>query len=165
MAIVPILFEDRLVGVLSLGSRRRSHFSSVSKNLLRAIAVQAGVVIENARVSDKPKEGGETGRAPAPAILTFNRDGLVSEVSQGALSLLGRTRGEVIGNDPSEIECCPQLAAVIPEVLGGKEVAEFEHLVITGNGSRVRAATSAAPVMDGEGKVIGAVAVLLRRKG
>ncbi len=165
MAIIPILFEDRLMGVLSLGSRRHSHFSSFSKNLLRTIAVQAGVAIENARVSDKQKEGRETARATVPAILTFDRDGLISEASQGALSLLGRPRGEVIGSDPSELECCPQLAAIIPEVLGGKEVAEFEHVVIAGDSSRVSVATSAVPIMDGEGKVIGAVAVSLRRKG
>ncbi len=165
MAIIPILLEDRLMGVLSLGSRRHSHFSSFSKNLLRAIAVQAGVAIENARVLDKQKEGRKTARATVPAILTFDRDGLISEASQGALSLLGRPRGEVIGSDPNELECCPQLAAIIPEVLGGKEVAEFEHVVIAGDSSRVSVATSAVPIMDGEGEVIGAVAVSLRRKG
>ena len=138
---------------------------SLVTKLLRAIAVQAGVAIEYARVSDKQKEGRKTARTTVPAILTFDRDGLISEASHGALSLLGRPRGEVVGSDPSELECCSQLAAIIPEVLGGKEVAEFEHVVIAGDSSRVSVATGAAPIMDGEGKVIGAVAVSLRRKG
>lgn len=55
--VLPLIYEDRLIGLMSLGNKKSGkHYRREDMNLLKTMANQGAVAIENARLADQMKE-------------------------------------------------------------------------------------------------------------
>lgn len=100
--------------------------------------------------------------ANAP-IFGIDADGLVNEWNQSAERITGFTRDEVMGRDLVANFITKDYKTAVKEVLekalAGEETANYEFLLYTKRGDRVKVLLNATPRKDPEGDVVGVVGV------
>jgi PAS domain S-box-containing protein len=96
------------------------------------------------------------------AIIGKTLDGVITHWNKGAEQMYGYTAQEIIGRNISTL--CPEdRADEIPGILAklrrGEHVEYFESLRLTKDGKHLNVSVSVSPILDQEGKVIGASAI------
>ncbi len=93
------------------------------------------------------------------AIIGKNLEGIITQWNAGAEEIYGYTAQEVIGR-PISLLAPKDRADEIPEILRkirtGERVEYFETVRVTKDGRRLNMSVSVSPILDAEGKVIGA---------
>lgn len=100
------------------------------------------------------------------AIITMDRQGLVTSWSEGARNILGWTESEMLGQSLERIftdDNAKQLAREIEHALAHGRGGGDEGWRLRSDGSRVWAAGAVTPIRDEQGAVIGFVKVLRDR--
>jgi PAS domain S-box-containing protein len=96
------------------------------------------------------------------AIIGKNLDGLITHWNKGAEQMYGYTAQEMIGR-PISVLCPKDRADEIPGILEkirrGERVEYFESVRVTKDGRKVNVSISVSPIVDAEGKVVGASAI------
>jgi signal transduction histidine kinase/CheY-like chemotaxis protein len=91
---VPMLVKDELVGTLSIASVEPYRFERADEHLLRIIAGQIGVAVQNARLHDVVRRGKQewehTFDAISDAMAVFDSRGRLLRGNSALASLLGR---------------------------------------------------------------------------
>ena len=93
------------------------------------------------------------------AIIGKNLDGIVTQWNQGAEHIYGYTAQEMIGRSISVL--CPkdlvdEIPAILKQIQQGKRVDYFESIRVTKDGRSLNVSVSVSPILDAEGKVVGA---------
>jgi len=96
------------------------------------------------------------------AIIGKNPDGIITHWNKGAEHMYGYTAQEMIGQ-PITALCPKDRVDEIPGILGkirrGERVEYFESIRLTKDGRRVNVSISVSPILDSEGRVVGASAI------
>ncbi len=83
VVMVPLLYHDRCLGVLGLGSRRVRAFSEEERGLLEGLAGQLAVVVENVRLFDESRRRLEALRQAQEKLIQSGRLAAVGELMAG----------------------------------------------------------------------------------
>jgi two-component system, cell cycle sensor histidine kinase and response regulator CckA len=105
---VPLLFGDRLIGMVALDKAQRGFFTAEHARLAESFAAQAAIALENARLyASARRELGERRRAEAKyhafveqapyGVVAVDRDQRIVLVNAEAERLFGYGRAEILG--------------------------------------------------------------------
>lgn len=133
---------------------------------LKAVALPDGRLIAfGSDITEREQRELELRRAKAiidsndEAIIGKRLDGIIESWNPGAEKMFGYTAAEAIGNS-MQIIIPPELQSEEPEILAriahGKPVEHFETMRRRKDGRLIHIAASVSPIVDGEGKVVGA---------
>ena len=92
MAVVPLVGEDRAVGLVALNFRERRTFDERDRRLLETLAQQCAQALERARLYDEREE-----RANAAFVLAHVADGVFQLDSSGAVSFWNPAAARITG--------------------------------------------------------------------
>lgn len=167
----PISHGDESLGNLYLTEKADGmEFTPEDESLLVLFTAQAAAVIRNARLHRQV----EMERQRLDAILNDSPNGMIYvdkltgqlQANWRAQEMLECSFGPAEGLTPLEGKCCTPDGSLLPveahplsRALRGEFIAEEEHLIIRSKGPRLPVLWSASPVRDGQGSVIGAVAL------
>lgn len=69
---VPLIFRDKVIGMLAVDSRQKGYFNEESAAIAQAFAYQAAIAIENARLFDSARKRLEEAETLRQAAITIN---------------------------------------------------------------------------------------------
>ncbi|MBI2930742.1 MAG: PAS domain-containing protein [Planctomycetes bacterium] len=170
LVAVPLVQQNRTVGVMTYALKESHPFSKTELDALRAIGDVIAVGVQNARLYDEAQEE----RLRLKAVFDASPEGLVVfEGTQGRISLTNEVARKLIDRpvelDRPRSELPEQLGLFRPDgtpfplddlpssrALRGETVS-WEELVIHSPKRQMPILVNAAPIRDGGGAVIGAV--------
>lgn len=93
------------------------------------------------------------------AIISKDLNGIILTWNDAAAQMFGYSAKEIIGKSvrcliPEELQ--HEEAAILSEIRAGKRISHYETLRMRKNGERFDASITISPLIDGEGKIIGA---------
>ena len=163
-ALVPMHARGRVTGVLSVMSHAPYTFSGEELSMLRAIADQVGVALENARLYEQTRLQEQrlntVIQSAADPILATDDSGRISVLNAAALSFFDRTAEELLGKPLFEAPLMPQfLEALQGATRNGANYGRFDLTLpndqaYTAAVSRLRAETTTLPHPEGQGWVV-----------
>jgi PAS domain S-box-containing protein len=162
MLAEPLVYRDRLLGVITLNNRATGRpFRAQDRELLSLLSAQAALAIENARlfgeVSRGKTEWENTFDSISDLVAVLDMEGRIVRANRTLLRRLGRplervlrqTCTDLFGDDGAAWGGCPHQRAVRQEGPVGLEVEDARL-----GGSY---AVSVFPVRDAEGQILGTV--------
>lgn len=173
MAVPVISRSGEVHGGLFFGHDLAGAFSVEAENTIAAIASQAGVAIDNARllqtarlelVARRSSEQAAQRLAAIvestdDAILTKNLDGIITSWNQGAEKLFGYTETEAVGM-PVVMLIPEERADEEPNILGrirkGERIDHYETVRRRKDGSLVEISLTVSPLREQNGRIVGA---------
>lgn len=172
------------LGGLFYGHEQADVFNQESEELVSAIAAQAAVAIENARLREdltrkiEDLEAAEIRSREAAkrlsqlaAIVHYSEDAILSKDLNGRITswnpaaarILGYSAEEMIGESILKI-IPPELhgdeANILDNIRNGRSIEHFETVRITKSGERIDVSLTISPLRDESGQVIGASKIL-----
>ncbi len=178
VAILPILFEGRPMGVLFLRSRKSQTFSSESIWLFRTVASAMAISLRNARVMQSlrdqtqevtvarfeaerrlrsMKRYADFFESSADGSLVIDLSGRVLVASRRAEEILGRNENELVGRSALELldeSCHKEVQKIAAGTKGGVYPIGVDLSAKRGDGSLIIVSVSASRVQGDEGVVI-----------
>lgn len=172
------------LGGLFFGHEGADVFSQESEDLISAIAAQAAVAIENARLrEDLTRKVGDLQAADErrreaakrlnqlAAIVEFSEDAILSKDLQGRVTSWNPAAARILGYSAEEIVGESVLKIIPPELQGdeeiilkniqnGRSIEHFETVRLTKSGERIDVSLTISPLRDESGKIIGASKIL-----
>ncbi len=128
LIVIPLFAQGEIIGTINLDDSRPDAFGPTQERLLAIAAVQAGMVIENARLFAKVSAERQQTQAiiqhMADGLLLINSQGVIITCNQTLATMLGMHPGQIIGqniNSPNLLP--PNLASI---------TATTTHLARTG---------------------------------
>ncbi len=96
--MVPLLYQERCLGVLGLGSKKREGFGSEEQDLLEGMAQQLAVALANARLYEESRKTLEELRQVQERLVRSGRMAAVGELLSGLAHELNNPLGIILGN-------------------------------------------------------------------
>ncbi|MCR4407992.1 MAG: GAF domain-containing protein [Anaerolineae bacterium] len=171
---VPIRREDKVIGIIDLESGEVGAFNEDDLRFLMGLADHAAVALENARlfgaVMEEQWKTKLILRSIADGVYTVDRDLRILTLNPSAEKLTGWREAEVVGRPCSEVFqeqaedgklLCKEQCQLRQAMLTGKPIvsASPQRILIGKDGHQIPIASSAAPLLGRDNRVIGAVAV------
>ncbi len=175
--LVPLVVGERTLGVITLGEHRhwgRSPITTEKIDLCLAMAAQAAIAIENAQlfkvVAEDRRRTQHILASIADGVLTTDRELRILTFNPAAQKITGWQVHEVLGRDCCTMVCrrpagddeaCRKECPLVQSLQSG-ETRSFGPIAWEGSGrlsGRLQVAGSIAPLKDGEGEVVGTVAI------
>lgn len=172
------------LGGLFFGHEQADVFDQESEDLISAIAAQAAVAIENARLREdltrkiEDLQAAEERRRESvkrlnqlAAIVEYSEDAILSKDLTGhitswnpaATRILGYRAEEMIGESILKI-IPPELHAdedvILDNIRNGRSIEHFETVRMTKSGERIDVSLTISPLRDESGKIIGASKIM-----
>jgi len=172
------------LGGLFFGHGNADMFDQESEDLIFAIASQAAVAIENARLREdlnrkiEALEAADVRRREAAkrlnqlaAIIQYSEDAIISKDLTGrvtswnpaATRILGYSAEEMIGESILKI-IPPELHGdedvILDNIRNGRSIEHFETVRLTKAGERIDVALTISPLRDESGQIVGASKIL-----
>jgi diguanylate cyclase (GGDEF)-like protein/PAS domain S-box-containing protein len=154
---IPLLFRDRVVGVMSVQSFEPYAFDEKEQHLLIVFANQVAIAIENARLFGETERlktfNEDVVQGVAEAILIESAQGILTFANPAAEKLLGYTREELIGRHWTTIVPEEQRENVGRELAKRPqgELSRYETALLSKGGQVIPVIVSARPMLeDGE---------------
>ena len=182
---VPVKSQSgEVLGSLFYGHEQTDVFGPESETLVAAIAAQAAVAIENARLREQlTQKIGALDRAESlyknsskrlsefagiiessdDAIISKDLTGRITSWNPAATRILGYTSEEMIGAPiltiiPDELQA--DEAIILARIRAGQRVDHFETVRLCKDGRRLDVSLSISPVCDHSGQIVGAAKIL-----
>jgi PAS domain S-box-containing protein len=176
--------SGEVFGVLFYGHEEADVFGQDSENLVAAIAAQAAVAIENARLREQltqnisdlqkaesrhknvSKHLGELAaiiESSDDAILSKDLNGNITSWNPAATRILGYSSEEMIGVSVLKIipeELHVDEPVILAKIRAGQRIEHFETIRVTKDGRRLDVSLSISPVRDSSGQIVGAAKIL-----
>lgn len=182
---VPVKAQSGAVlGGLIYGHEEANVFEQESEDLVLAIAGQAAVAIENARLRVELREkiaslehaqqlDRENAKrlAEMAAIVETSQDAIVSKDLNGIVTswndaagrIFGYTADEIIGKSiltliPKHLHDDERI--ILENIRAGRRVEHFETVRVTKSGESIEVALTISPIKDARGEIVGASKIL-----
>jgi PAS domain S-box-containing protein len=176
--------SGEVFGVLAYGHEGPNVFGQDSENLVAAIAAQAAVAIENARLREQlDQKIGDLQKAESrhkivskhlgelaaiiessdDAILSKDLNGNITSWNPAATRILGYSSEEMIGVSVLKIipeELHVDEPVILAKIRAGQRIEHFETIRVTKDGRRLDVSLSISPVRDSSGQIVGAAKIL-----
>jgi PAS domain S-box-containing protein len=171
---VPIRREDKVIGVIDLESAEAGVFGDDDLRFMMGLADHAAVALENARLFGAVvEEQWKTKlilRSIADGVYTVDRDLRILTLNPSAERLTGWREAEVMGRHCSEVFreqaedgtlLCTEQCQLLQAMETGKPITSSspQRVLIGKDDRQIPIASSAAPLLGRDNRVIGAVAV------
>ncbi len=169
---VPLLLNDRVIGVLSLVRKQPVSFSAEQMELLSSFAHQASIAIERAHlfatVVEERDEIEALVRNSADGILIMDRDRRILKVNPALERVVGWPREQLLGSFCSDVfsshddmghNIC-ETDCPLDRVVDQDQPLFSEHRITTRNDREVDVGISYGPIRDEKGNVVRVVAVV-----
>lgn len=182
---VPVKAQSgEVLGGLFYGHEETDVFEQQSEDLVMAIACQAAVAIENARLRGELREKinslehkQETDKETAKrlgelaAIVETSQDAIVGKDLNGIVTSWNDAAGRILGYAPQEI-IGKSILTLIPRSLhddekmildnirAGRRVEHFETIRLTKEGKAIDVSITVSPIKDASGEIVGASKIL-----
>jgi len=96
------------------------------------------------------------------AIIGKTLDGVITHWNKGAEDMYGYTPQEIIGRNITTL--CPkdriaEISGILAKIRSGERVEYFESVRIAKDGKRLNVSVSISPILDQEGRVVGASSI------
>ncbi len=178
IAGVPVMVEDRLVGVLHADSARPRRFTDEDLEVLRLVAERVGLVVENGRLfaeaqqrsADLATERDRLQRildVLPEAVVIYDAEARVTAVNPIGEALFG---ADIVGKKqvgldlaarlPDGTPLAPEQFPAVQALMTGESVRGVRLVVRTArSGDDVTLVVSSAPLLDENGAIVGTVAV------
>ena len=160
-ASVPLVYNDRPVGIMVIVVEGGRRFDDEDKRLLSIVGAQAGSSIYNSVAFLRGEEKrtyleGLIENAP-DAVVTYALDGMVRSWNPAAASLYGYGEKEAIGRyllivPDDQLE---EMRAIMVRVANGEQVSNLETMRTRRDGTLVDVEVGYSPVRDPGGKIVG----------
>jgi|GEM_PF-2207623 len=131
--MVPLLYQERCLGVLGLGNKEKGVFSGEEQDLLEGLARQLAVAIANARLYEESRKTLEELRQAQEKLVRSGRLAAVGELMAGLAHELNNPLAIILGNAQLALET-PDLPPEVRnslEAIGqaGERIARLVHLL------------------------------------
>ncbi len=182
---VPIRTKNRIIGVLDVQSDEISAFNQQDAHIIRLMADQAAIAIENAKLFEQAarelteREAAEkalaaekemlavTLRSIGDAVIATDTSGEIIMINRVAEELTGWLQDEAAGKELTDIFSIVHQSTKEPcrnpvnEMLESRNTVSYSsHTILVGKSGLERSiAHSCAPIMDKESRLVGAVVV------
>ncbi|MBI2090468.1 MAG: PAS domain S-box protein [Deltaproteobacteria bacterium] len=161
-AFVPIRSKKRVLGQLTVGSRRLHRFSKTEIDLLMAFGSQLGAALENAQLYEEVSKSKayieNLVENAGDAIISTDTGDRILTWNRGAEVIFGYTKQEAVGNSLS-ILLTPGHSQELEEIRNKVVVAGvIRNLEVRRNrkdGTLIDAAVAVSPIRDKDESVIG----------
>lgn len=163
-ALVPMHARGQVTGVLSVMSHAPYRFAAEELDMLRAIADQIGIALENARLYEQSRlqEQRLTSviQSAADPIIATDYGGRIRVLNEAALRFLGRVEFELLGRPLFEAPLHPSLLQALQQVthncgdFGRFDLALEADTAYTAVVSRLRTGEGDQPATEQAGWVI-----------
>lgn len=182
---VPVMAQSgEVLGGLFYGHAKPNRFEESQEELVAAIAAQAAIAIENARLRDQltrkigdleqaqlaqKKDAARLAELAAivnssgDAILSADNSGNVTSWNLSATKLFGFSEGEMVGNSVYKflpLDRAKDETDILERVRQGEYIEPFETVRITNTGARVDVLLTASPLYDESGRIVGLSKIL-----
>ena len=180
---VPLLVEDRLIGVMHAATAHPHHFTGPEVHLLQVVADRIALAIERAQLHQQAQQARQeavehasqiyaTIQSIADGVVVFDRDGRLIQMNEMAQRLLGiaaqpeytpqplagsRRQVRDATGQPLPPHDWPVNRVLRGEVITGARTVDL--MIQTADGRDILVGVSGAPVHDSAGNVLGAVCV------
>jgi len=155
---IPLHSHDRFQGILWLGYRQPHSFDLTERNLLRTLASQAAVLVENAHLFATA----EGGRRRLAAVLASTSDAVIVTDPTERILLVNRSAEKIFDLDASRIGGRPVTSVIKVKELVSALTSNDEIVrnleVPTSDGKTYYASVST--IISNDGQIYGRVAVL-----
>ncbi len=157
---VPLLANERLLGVLDVAADQPDGIRSVTRKLIDQFATQAALALERSELYKQLRVSEDRFRSifeqVSLGVVLVKLDGRFSTVNPAFARLLGTTRGELEGKHFAEITDPRDVVAIegwVQELLEGEESqVTFERRYLRAGGSPVWCATNITLLCDAAGR-------------
>ena len=159
---VPLKVGQRVLGVLNAESPQIGAFGPEEEQLLTALANEAAIALENARLFQKLEElerfYEEIVNTLAEGVVVVNPEDRIVFANPAVSEILGWTKEEILGKNWWELIAPPFRAQLEKELRQGREAKEsaYETLLLHKNGRYIPAFVHARPLFK-DGQFHGAV--------
>lgn len=131
--MVPLLYQERCLGVLGLGNKERGGFGQEEQDLLEGVARQLAVALANARLYEESRRTLEELRQVQEKLVRSGRLAAVGELLSGLAHELNNPLGIILGNVQLALET-PDLDPEVRKSLeaigeAGERIARLMHLL------------------------------------
>jgi transcriptional regulator with GAF, ATPase, and Fis domain len=99
MVLAPMHARGRVIGILSVMSHKPYNFDHDEVRMLRAIADQVGLALDNARLFESVKEE----QSRLQAVLQSTADAIIATDSMGHITLVNQAASELFELDPDKL--------------------------------------------------------------
>ncbi|MFQ3568576.1 MAG: ATP-binding protein [Aggregatilineales bacterium] len=138
IAMAPMHARGKIIGILSIMSRKPGSFDDSSTDVLRGIADTVGVALENARLYEMVTENQRRLRAvlqsTADGIIATDQHGFINLVNAAAETMLGVKADHLLGASLDEAAVEPPLRDALSAVLSGSASREQAIQYVTESG-------------------------------
>jgi len=172
------------LGGLFYGHEKADVFDQESEDLIAAIAAQAAVAIENARLredltrkvddlqaADKRRREAAKRLNQLAAIIQYSEDAIISKDLMGRITSWNPAATRILGYSAEEMIGEPILKIIPPELYGdedvilnnirdGRSIEHFETVRLTKAGERIDVALTISPLRDESGQIVGASKIM-----
>jgi PAS domain S-box-containing protein len=162
----PLLYRERLVGVIALGNKGNGlPFTVQDRELLTLFAAQAAVAIENARLYEEVSSARDflqsIAENSADAIVTTDIHGGLTYVSPGTEEILGYPPAEVLGRRISDFYRggVDEAREVMQRLMAEGRVRSYETVLRAKDGRWVEINCSISLLRDASGALVGTVGI------
>lgn len=182
---VPVKTQSgEVLGGIFFGHAKADIFDQETEDLVTAVAAQAAVAIENARLREQLnrkiedlQQANARQREAAKhlnelaAIVEFSGDAIISKDLNGIITswnpaatrILGYSAGEMIGQSILEIippELYGDEPVILDNIRNGKRIDHFETVRVGKGGKRLDVSLTISPIRDDSGAIVGASKIL-----
>ncbi|MGC8960053.1 MAG: sensor histidine kinase [Chloroflexia bacterium] len=131
--MVPLLYQERCLGVLGLGSKKKAAFGDEEQDLLEGVARQLAVALANARLYEESRKTLEELRQAQEKLVRSGRLAAIGELLSGLAHELNNPLSIILGNIQLALEI-PNLDAEARKSLeaigeAGERIARLVHLL------------------------------------
>ena len=176
--------SGEVLGGLFYGHEATGVFQQDAEDLVAAVAAQAAIAIENARLRDQSayhiarleqakaiqenvsKRLGQLAaivESSEDVILSKDLNGIVTSWNKAAERMFGYTQEEMVGN--SILKLIPERLHsdeehILSTIRAGRAIEHFETIRLTKDGHELQVSLTISPVRDDQGTIIGASKIL-----
>jgi PAS domain S-box-containing protein len=159
LAVPVVSRSGKVHGGLFFGHDRPDVFTRESEDVVAAIAAQAGVAIDNARLFEAAQELAAIVEFSADAIVSKDLNGIIKSWNKGAERIFGYTASEVIGKPvlmliPENLQ--DEEPKILERIRRGDRIEHYETIRRHKSGRLIDVSLSVSPVKNAQGKVTGA---------
>ncbi len=164
---VPLIYQDRVVGVIILQSFTPNQYTQEDTNFLSILGAQLSLAIINSQLYTKLKLSEEKYRGIVESAIV----GVLTVTLKGDIEFSNRKMADMLGYTPEELVRKNIFDLTTAE---GKKIFErelknrarglstyYENVLLSKEGEEKNVLISASPLHDEKGKIVGSVAVVV----